>query len=86
MQPGDGLDPEGRARTSTLFPGLVSMSAVCPRCGVAKLAEAFYRDASKANGRRYVCRACDREMARERYRAKKGGTVRRYVQRHPEAA
>jgi hypothetical protein len=59
------------------------MSVLCPRCGVVKPGEAFYRDKSKYSGRRWLCKACDRESSRTRYRAKVGGKVRRYVQRHP---
>jgi transposase-like protein len=45
------------------------MSTLCPRCGVAKPFSAFYADKSKSNGRRFICRDCDRERARAYYRS-----------------
>lgn len=41
----------------------------CPRCGVAQPSSAFYADKTKSNGRRFICRGCDRERARAYYRS-----------------
>jgi len=41
----------------------------CPRCGEVKPVHAFYRDASKANGRRFICKSCDRARVKDHYRA-----------------
>ena len=45
------------------------MHVLCPRCGEAKSPSAFYSDRTKSNGRRSVCRACDREKSRAYYRS-----------------
>jgi uncharacterized protein (DUF983 family) len=41
----------------------------CPRCGLDKPFNAFYRDASKTIGRRYICKACDLAKSRAYYQA-----------------
>ena len=41
----------------------------CPRCGEVKPVHAFYRDASKSNGRRFICKACDPARSRAYYQA-----------------
>jgi hypothetical protein len=44
-------------------------TTLCPSCGIAKPLDAFYRDASKAIGRRFVCKACDSERYKAYYRS-----------------
>jgi hypothetical protein len=39
----------------------------CPRCGTTKAVDAFYRDKSKSNGRRFICIPCDLAKARHWY-------------------
>jgi hypothetical protein len=46
--------------------------------------DAFYRDASKAIGRRFICKACDQERSRayyERHREQKLAKVKAYQAR-----
>jgi hypothetical protein len=42
---------------------------ICARCGIAKPFSAFYRDTTKSNGRRFICRDCDLERSRAYYRS-----------------
>jgi hypothetical protein len=42
----------------------------CPRCGLDKPLDGFYPDRGKSDGRRYICRPCDRLEANARYRAR----------------
>lgn len=41
----------------------------CPRCGVKKSSGDFYRDKSKSNGRRFICKACDLAKSKAYYNA-----------------
>jgi hypothetical protein len=41
----------------------------CPRCGLSKPFDAYHRDESKSNGRRFICRACDNSRSRAYYEA-----------------
>jgi hypothetical protein len=47
----------------------VSWVARCYRCGEEKPVEEFSADRAKASGHASICRACDREKAREYYAA-----------------
>jgi hypothetical protein len=42
---------------------------ICPRCRISKPFEAFYRDPTKSNGRRFICKACDLERSGAYYRS-----------------
>jgi hypothetical protein len=57
---------------------------ICPRCRIPKPFEAFYRDATKSNGRRFICKACDLERSKAYYRShreEKLGKVKAYQAR-----
>jgi hypothetical protein len=43
------------------------MTAKCYRCKEERPVEAFYRDKSKADGRKSICKRCDIEKAKRYY-------------------
>ena len=45
------------------------MNKPCYRCQSERPVEDFTRDSAKADGRKSICKSCDREKAREYYAA-----------------
>ena len=52
-----------------ISPSNASPPKSCTKCGEDLRIEEFARDKTKANGRKSICKACDREKSRRYYEA-----------------
>ena len=51
--------------------GVKESTKVCPDCGEHKPLDAFYKDRSTADGRRRICKECDKKQVKERAKKRK---------------
>jgi hypothetical protein len=73
-----GLDPAAVPQSLSCSLPLLAMSERrCPRCEQTRPEDDFAGDASKASGRKSICKPCDNEKSRRYYEANRDRVIAR---------